>query len=155
MIVKNKSIKNRIGEVVDFFVKDMGKGVEFAVEGEEEASEDNLPEEEETQGVDAVKNGEAVNLRDEIITLRKKRSARNPNNKRKAKDLSESSEEPSVDFSKSIMEKDSNDKNRNKKQKKKPSFDPYSKDALADMNVPQLKKKKMVDRGKNVIFKKK
>lgn len=150
-IVKNGSVKDRINKVIGFFTEDMGKGVEFTVEAEEVEDEDAPQEADEDSG-EASKNENDVNLRDEIITLRRKRSERSNGSKRKANTLSEA-EDLSVDFSKSIMEKESNDRTRFKKQKKKPSFDPYSNDALADMNIPQLKKKQRVDRGKNVVFK--
>lgn len=98
----------------------------------------------------------AVKERDEIITLRKKVGAKTK--KRKAEELTDIS----VDFNKSIMQKEEERRGRRgkrannaDKEKKKPSFDPYSRDLLEDMNIPQLKKKKMVDRGKNLVFKKK
>ncbi|GAV30325.1 hypothetical protein PMKS-003836 [Pichia membranifaciens] len=152
-VVKNVSVKDRINKVVGFFTEDMGKDVEFTVEAEDDEEENgNDQQEADNDNGEASKNENEINPRDEIITLRRKRSERSNGSKRKANTLSEV-EDLSVDFSKSIMEKESNDRSRFKKQKKKPSFDPYSNDALADMNIPQLKKKQRVDRGKNVVFK--
>lgn len=151
--IKNKSVQDRINEVVEFFSEDMDKNVEFDIDAEELEEADRIAEAEATKQA-ATEEETVSNERDEIITLRKKnRSERKPI-KRKAEETA-SSEDFALDFNKGILDQDSNDNDRRKKQKKKPSFDPYSREALADMNVPQLKKKKRVDRGKNVVFKQK
>jgi exosome complex exonuclease RRP6 len=157
-IIKNKSIGERINEVVTFFNKDMDKNVEFEIDEEDIVGAEE--EEEEGHEVETAEtdNEPIAGSQNEIITLRKK-NKNGPVKKRKADDLS-TSEDLSVNFSKTIMEKEDEGNNRRdrfkrQKQQKKPSFDPYSRDLLSDMNIPQLKKKKMIDRGKNVVFKQK
>lgn len=146
-IIKNKTVNERLAVIIEKFTDDLNQNsVEFTVDTEnivEEENDNNEDEEiEETKG---------TTERDEIITLRKKRNYNNISRKRK----NDEDELTEVNFNKSIMEvEDESTIRRNaKKQKKKPSFDPYSKDALSDLNIPQLKKKKYVDRGKNVVFK--
>lgn len=158
-IVENRKVNDRINEVVEYFKETMGKPVEFEVEEEEEEEEESVDVEDghfERENSDENEQKNVIPARDEIITLRKRNST-NHTKKRKATD---ESIDDSVDFTKSIMEKDEDDGNsrrgrRDKKPRKAPSFDPYSRDLLSDMNIPQLKKKKMVDRGKNVVFRKK
>lgn len=151
-IIKNKSVNERINEVVEFFKEDMNKNIEFEIDQEDIGDE----EEGEEQDVETERPAEpAVKPADEIIQLRKKNNT--SYKKRKIDEIANGDDLLKVDFGKNIMQKDEDhDKRRGrpKKEQKKPSFDPYSRDLLSDMNIPQLKKKKMVDRGKNIIFKK-
>ena len=150
-VIKNQSINERITEVVDYFEADMEQAVEIELDDEDLAESEHEDDNAANAGDEP-----SVKERDEIITLRKKVGAKTK--KRKAEELTDIS----VDFNKSIMQKEEERRGRRgkrannaDKEKKKPSFDPYSRDLLEDMNIPQLKKKKMVDRGKNLVFKKK
>ncbi|TID29813.1 hypothetical protein CANINC_001628 [Pichia inconspicua] len=149
-VVTSDSIGERIADVVSQFEADLNKPVELEIDEEQIQAY----EEEEQQKI-AEEEIKEENTRDEIITLRKKQQQQqSKSKKRKADD--EILED--LDFTKNVMkleEENNGRRKRNKKEVKKPSFDPYSRDLLDDMNVPQLKKKKMVDRGKNMVFKKK
>lgn len=150
-VIENKSIKKRIDEIVEFFGEDMSKNVEFEIDAEEIGEEENDEEENIETGIN---NKEVAPKNEEIITLRKKRSDRiNPNTHKRKADAITEAEDLSVDFNKSILEKEPEDRRRSKKPMKKPSFDPYSREVLDEMNIPQLKKKKMVDRSRNIVFK--
>ena len=148
--ITSNSLNERVESVTEYFQRDMNTQVEFEIDNEiieSEPEEETVEIEEDTKPV--------VKERDEIITLRKNVNAKSK--KRKAEEITDIS----VDFNKSIMGEQEDTRNRrgrgrkDGKEKKKPSFDPYSREVLDDMNIPQLKKKKIVDRGKNIIFKKK
>lgn len=151
-VITSDSVGERIANVVSQFEADLNKPVELEIDEEQIQA---VEAEEEKEKVVEEENSE-TNSRDEIITLRKKQQQQQTKTKKRKAD-DEKVED--LDFTKNVMklEDDSNGRRnkRNKKEVKKPSFDPYSRDLLNDMNVPQLKKKKIVERGKNMVFKRK
>lgn len=150
--IKNRDINDRISKVVEFFTEEMGKSdVTYEIDQEdvEEFERKEMEPEQESKQ-------QEINERDEIITLRKKQSqSHNPRKRKMNEEV-----DLSIDFNKSIMnmgdEGLSRREKRNRKQEQnKPSFNPYGTGMLEELNVPKLKKKKIVERGKNVVFKKK
>lgn len=153
-IITGDSIDERIATVVSHFEEDFGKPVELEIDEEqiqtvEEAEKQHAQSEEKVES----------QTRDEIITLRKKQKQQEQQQPKSKKRKADTEILENLDFSKNVMtQEEENIGRRNKKNKKevkKPSFDPYSRDLLEDMNIPQLKKKKLVERGKNMVFKKK
>lgn len=145
-------INDRIQDVVEYFQEDQAQIVELDIE-----EEDIAAEEEEKRQYEAKKElqKKVIEEKEEIVTLRKRKQFEpgQGNKKRKPED---DMKLDFLDFNKSVMGNVVEDKKRRrgKQPKQQPSFDPYSRIDSANGAIPQLKKQKRVDRGRNAVIKK-
>lgn len=158
-IRKVDSIENRIHEVVEYFQEDQVDTIQLDVAEEAEAQEQD--EEARNAEIRREQERKAIEEKEEIVTLKKRKNGPTPmlqkGQEKKQKKVNDSDMQLDfLDFNKSVMGDANSDKRqRGKKTKGKPrqepAFDPYSKIESANGEIPQLKKQKRVDRGRNAV----
>lgn len=146
------SISNRVQDVVEYFQEDQAQVIELDVDGEDIEEQEEQARQAEVKREQQRKD---IEEKEEIVTLHKRKQY--PIGTNKGKQVKEDDMKLDfLDFNKSVMGNVVEDKKRKrgKQPKQAPSFDPYSKIDSANGAIPQLKKQKRVDRGRNAVIKK-
>lgn len=149
------TINERIQEVVEYFQEEQThqQVVELNVDEEEMEVDEEVKRELEAKRAEQTRISEE---KEEIVRLSEKKLQRGTKRKPDVAPVDDTKLD-FLDFNKSVMGNAVDEKRRRKgkQPKQAPSFDPYSKIDSANGAIPQLKKQKRVDRGRNTVLKNK